>query len=42
MIQGDERDTIDDVVVPQATRPRIARAGDVAREDGGDAGKEAR
>jgi acetyl-CoA carboxylase carboxyltransferase component len=26
MMQGVERDAIDDVVMPQATRPRIARA----------------
>jgi hypothetical protein len=42
MMQGVERDTIDDVIMPQATRPRIARAGDAAGEDGGDAGAQAR
>jgi hypothetical protein len=39
MIQGVECGYIDDVIMPHATRPRIARAhGDAAREDGGDAG----
>jgi hypothetical protein len=42
MMQGAVRGYIAAVIMPQATRPRIARAGDVAREDGGDAGKEAR
>jgi propionyl-CoA carboxylase beta chain len=37
-----ERGHIDDVIMPQATRLRIARAGDAAGEDGGDAGVEAR
>jgi acetyl-CoA carboxylase carboxyltransferase component len=30
MIQGAERGYIDDVIMPQATRPRIARPGDAA------------
>jgi hypothetical protein len=41
MIQGAKRGYIDDVIIPQATRPRNARAGDAAREDGGDAGAQA-
>ncbi len=32
MIQGAERGYIDDVIIPQATRPCIARAGDAARK----------
>jgi hypothetical protein len=38
MMHGAVCDTIDDVIMPQATRPRIARAG----EDGGNAGPQAR
>jgi len=37
-----ERGTIDDVIMPQTTRPRIARARHAARQDRGDAGAETR
>jgi acetyl-CoA carboxylase carboxyltransferase component len=43
MIQGAERGYIDDVIIPHATRPRIARAlAMLPGEDGGDAGAQAR
>jgi len=37
-----ERGYIDDMIMPHATRKRIARAGDAADEEGRDAGAEAR
>jgi acetyl-CoA carboxylase carboxyltransferase component len=38
-----ERGYVDDVIMPHATRPRIApRAGDAARQDRGDAEAQAR
>jgi len=43
MTESAGRGTIDDVIMPHATRPRIARAfGHAARQDGADAGAQAR